>query len=364
MKKINILMIGSDTSVKGGIVSVVEQLLSFNWNSNIKITYLASHIDGSKIKKITFFINSLIKLIKNLMFEKIDIVHIHMSYNGSFSRKYIICRICELFRKKFIIHLHGSEFKDFYERINEKKKLKVNWMFEKASIVLVLGENWKKYILYIVPKANVEILVNSVNVISYKSNLNNERFNILFLGALIKRKGIYDLIEVIKLLKEDSLLDKYNVCFFIGGSGIEEIKFKQLINKYELNEYVEMLGWVDKKTKIDLLKKSHLFVLPSYNEGLPVAILEAMNFGLPIISTRVGSINEAVIDNYNGILISPGNKNELKYAIEKIILDKKIWDKYSENSKKNIIEKFDEKINFFKLNKKYIDIALNSKEVN
>ena len=104
--------------------------------------------------------------------------------------------------------------------------------------------------------------------------------------------------------------------FIFGGDG-ETDKLKKIIEQESLGELIEFVGWVDGNQKIDLLNNSNVFILPSYNEGLPIAILEAMSYGLAIISTNVGGIPEIV--NQNGILINPGDKIKLTEAIFRYI---------------------------------------------
>ena len=107
------------------------------------------------------------------------------------------------------------------------------------------------------------------------------------------------------------------------------------------------MGWITKEQKPDLLKRADVLVLPSYNEGLPIAILEAMSYGLPIISTNVGSIAEAVKENKNGFLIEPGNIDSLAHAMMKLTVDPELWKKESTLSREICERKFSEDV-FFK----------------
>ena len=84
---------------------------------------------------------------------------------------------------------------------------------------------------------------------------------------------------------------------------------------------IEFIGWVSDEKKIQYLNKADAFILPSYNEGLPISILEAMTYGLPIVSTKVGGIPEVLKDGINGFLIEPGNECQLSLIIKKVIND-------------------------------------------
>ena len=120
-------MIGSHPKVKGGITSVISQLLSYDWNEKgIVMKFLPSYSYNNNIMKILFFIFVYFKIIFHFIFFRPDICHMHMSYKGSFQRKYIIQRLCLFFKIKNIIHLHGSEFEKYYNNSHEKNKLKIN----------------------------------------------------------------------------------------------------------------------------------------------------------------------------------------------------------------------------------------------
>lgn len=343
--KIKVLIVGSDLSVKGGITSVIDRFLRYKWN-NIEIELLPTYIEGSKGKRIVFFLKAIFKYVKKVINNDFDIAHIHMSYNGSFYRKYAIVKVSNAFNKKVILHLHGSEFEVFYKKGNKLVKRLIVDIFEKSDTVIVLGEKWNKVVKEIAPKSNVEIFNNAVNIPRYKVKWSNDKINILFLGVLIKRKGIYDLIEAIKILNENKIIKDKNLNFIIGGSGPEELSLKMKIDEYGLDYCIEMVGWVNSDLKDGLLKKSQVFILPSYNEGLPMAILEAMSYGIPVIATNVGSISEVVMDNKTGFLAEPGDIEKIANYIIDITNSKEEWEKQSKICKEIIYNKFNEN-NYF-----------------
>lgn len=349
-QNIKVLIVGSDSSVKGGITAVINRFLNYKWNG-IYIELLPTYIEGNGVKKIMFFFKSLFKYIIRLFKNNFDIVHIHMSYRGSFFRKYIIVKLSRLFDKNVILHLHGSEFEKFYNSSNKLVKVLIRNIFESCDSVIVLGRNWENVVKEIAPKSRTIIFNNAVNLPDYKIQWNKDKINILFLGVLIKRKGVYELIEAIKLLDRRGIIKEKNLNFIIGGSGPEEENLKKKINEYNLNFCIEMPGWVNGGLKEELLKKSQVFILPSYDEGLPMAILEAMSYGIPIISTDVGSVSEAVIDGITGYLIRDNSPIEIGEKICEIIDEN--WITISENCVKKIRENFDEKVYFEKIKEIY-----------
>lgn len=332
---INVLMIGSDLSVKGGMTTVVKSFLSNNFE-DVNIAYVPTHIENvGKMYKILFFIKSLIIIVKNLIMNDIDIVHIHLSERGSFFRKLIVVLICKVFGKKVIIHLHGADFKEFYNNNRYLQNI-IRKMFLIADSVIVLGTSWNDFVKGIDQSINTIIIRNSVEIREEKVNYDGININILFLAVIIKRKGIFDFVKVASNLINDNELKKYNLKFIVAGSGKDENEVKKYIKDRNLQSYFRLEGWVSGEKKIEIIKKCQLFVLPSYNEGLPLSILEAMSYGLPVISTTVGSIDEVVIDNLNGYTVKPGDINKIQEKIKMCIKDSELWKTLSTNSKKII----------------------------
>lgn len=354
--KVKVLTIGSSPKVKGGITTVIQQFLTCDWN-DIQMSFLSTYIEGNKFKQMLYFLVSLIKYFAVLCFNRPDLVHIHMSYKGSFYRKLTIVKLSKMFRIKVVLHLHGSEFKLFYENSNFKIRQKIQWLFETVEQTIVLGQDWKDYIESIAPKSNAIVFNNAVMIPKYKIERNSKEFNFLFLAVLLKRKGIYDLLEVIQKLKSEEIFNQYQVKFTIAGDGPESDRVKLLIESNQLESVIEMTGWVDNEKKQKLLKDAQALVLPSYNEGLPMAILEAMSYGIPVISTDVGSIGEVIIPEETGILINPGNQEQLKKAIIDLITKPDLWKKLSLNSRVLIEEKYNQKIYLQKFEQNYIQLT-------
>lgn len=318
---INVLMVGSSTKVHGGMTTVVESFLEYKFDSTINLKYVPTHIDSKHNSlKILYFIISLLKILSILFFHKIDIAHIHMSERGSFKRKYTIFLILKFFKKKIITHTHGAEFKEFYIKETERGKRKIKRLLKGSDIVITLGEKWDKIIKEIEPYSKTYILRNSVSIPKKKNKiLKKQNYNILFLAVLIERKGIIDLINASTSIIDRLKKEKIEVKFIIAGDGEYFDKSKALVRELNISDNFEFKGWIDKKAKIDILENSDLFVLPSYNEGLPLSILEAISHGIPIISTNVGSIDEAVYNGQNGYLINPGDVKELSNKIVRIL---------------------------------------------
>ena len=132
-----------------------------------------------------------------------------------------------------------------------------------------------------------------------------------------------------------------NVKLGIAGTGNEEEYLRNECETLGLEKHVTFYGWTDGKKKEELLLNSQLFVLPSYNEGLPIAVLESMSYGLPVVSTYVGDLKEAVNNGENGYLVEPGDIKGLANVLEYMItLTEDKWEKVSKSAREKAEKKF------------------------
>lgn len=355
-----ILMCGSALSEPGGMTSVCKQLVNHDWGKEFEIEYVPTHISGGLVSKTLYFARAHRKIKRLLHSGHIDAVHIHMSYKGSFYRKYVVFKECKRFGVPCILHMHGSEFRVFYSSASKATKRKVKEFLEGSIVVLALGQAWSDYFLSIAPKANVIVLRNSVPFIGYQRRARHEEFRVIYLGLLVKRKGVADLIEGFKRFIECSHARNVELC--IAGSGPEEETLRQLANEVGLNSQIRFLGWIDENDKVDLLRVGDVFALTSYNEGLPMALLEAMSVGLPPIVSRVGSVSEAVSEGVEGNLVTPGNVAEIASSLMRLYESEPLWRSCSDAAQNKIESDFNETLYFRELTRLYRRICSTGEE--
>lgn len=333
MKKI--MVVGSSLRDKGGIVTVMNNIMNSPLKEEFKFELVETYITGSKKDRITMYLKGIKQLLSKLMTDKPDLVHIHMSYKGSFYRKSLLLMLIKLFRVPVFIHVHGSSFKDFYASLSNMGKRYCHFILNKPDKLIVLSNEWYNFFSQFVDRNNIETLYNGVEEINHEFNRNNSKPSCLFMGRLGQRKGTYDLLKSVKILKEKGI----EAQFLLAGDGeIEEVK-KELA-RLNIEDCVSLLGWINNDQKKELLVQSDILVLPSYNEGLPMAILEGMSYGLPIVSTPVGGIPEAVKHGENGFLVEPGAVEDLALSLEKLIGDAKLRTTMGKENQKMIRNHF------------------------
>lgn len=325
--KSKILMIGPD--YKGGITSVINLYTNFGLNTINLISYRSHNIFMQIFVYIVFLFKYIFTLCTN---KNIRLVHIHSAGWGSFIRKYYALRIAKLFRKKIIFHIHGAEFDSYYNNSSKGIKNAIIKTLNESDAVIVLSEEWKKRILNICPNSNIKILYNPC-CMKEQNKIITDKINILFMGRIEKRKGIYEIIEGSKYLDDNIIINLY-------GDG-DTTEFEKLIEDNKLQNKIKIKGWVSGEQKDEAYCNSDILILPSFDEGLPMSILEAMAYALPIISTPVGGISEAVEEGINGFLVPPGDAKALAEKINLIANDKGLREKMGQESYRIAKEKFD-----------------------
>ncbi|WP_101689932.1 glycosyltransferase family 4 protein [Dysgonomonas massiliensis] len=319
-----VLVISESLEGKGGVISVVQTLAPFY----SEFHHIASTCNGNFIIKIFYFARAIVLLNFYLAFKNIRIVHIHTAAKGSYFRKSILGLFVKLYKRRLIYHIHGSEFKDFCGKYNF-----FNWISKSlgsADIIIVLSKSWEKFFKEDLKITSEVVILN--NIVNKAKQFEKQEavfpLKLLFLGLIGKRKGVFDLLQVVSDNKE-LLREKVNI--FIGGNGLTE-ELKSFIYKNGIDDIVFYEGWVQGEHKARLLEMSDIYILPSYNEGLPISILEAMSYGLPIISTNVGGIPEVVCNNINGLIIEAGDLKAILNSILFFVEDIKHIEEMGRNS--------------------------------
>jgi glycosyltransferase involved in cell wall biosynthesis len=250
------------------------------------------------------------------------LVHVQTASRGSFWRKFVVCLLARAARRPYIVHLHGGGFTRFYE--NESSPLGRHFIrstLAHAALVIALSEEWRARVLQISPTAKVEVLHNAVAIPDTAGlrRLADHETTLLFLGHLLRDKGVYDLVRAFGLVARRFPRLK----LVLGGVGhIDEVR--QLATQLEIAERVSCPGWLGPERKSAALASSTIFLLPSYAEGMPMALLEAMSWGLPVIATPVGGIPQVVENNVNGLLVAPGDIDGLASAIRRLLEDSEL----------------------------------------
>jgi len=230
-----------------------------------------------------------------------------------------------LLPKKNILHLHGFPHK--YRDLNALA-LMVPMGF--VSVSKFVTENWKS--MHNIN--NINLCYNGVNEAKFVPKKTDKKFDILYLGRLIKIKGIDDLIHSLENVKSEIP----NLRVLIGGKGPDEPRLKHLTSRLSLTNNIEFCGYIPEENLVDIYNKAKICVFPSYaREGVLTTLLEASSCGTPSITANCCGMKEFVKDKVNGMLFKPRNIGQLSSLIIESLTNQKLRDRLGKNARKEIV---------------------------
>lgn len=276
--------------------------------------------------------------------------------NKTFYRDLVFVFIIKAFNKKPIYHLHGKGISDNIKRRPILRRV-YRWVFNNSVIIHLSEGLLKSEIIPLTLKnATVKVLNNGIekNTTIKNINIDDKEDTLLFLSNLFPSKGIFVFLDAIKEVKEIFPLVRVNI---VGDTINEEILKKININikKNNLQSNIILHGRKFGNEKNDVFENSKLFVHPTLNDAFPLVILEALQYGLPVVSTFEGAISE-IINNQTGVLVAKNKPNELAAAIVELLNDKERMKSMSYNCKKHFNENYTMEVFEKKLSKIFFEI--------
>lgn len=311
-----VLFLGVSMKTKGGMTAVLVSYDKYIEDMRFVPTWKL----GSKLVKGWYALLALVRTWCILKFDsRVEIVHIHGAANASFDRCRMFVNLAKRLGKKVILHEHAADFVEYYNGAEDKKM--ITETLHKCDALIVLSRSWMDYFASIGMARNKTFVLN--NIVSPPTIVPNNKtedgkLHLMYMGEISKRKGGFDLLRAIAGNK-DYFKDK--LVLRMGGNEVDG-DIKAYIRENELYGFVTYEGWISGQKKIECLNWEDVYILPSYNEGLPIAILEAMAYSHPVISTPVGGIPEVIKDGKNGKLVKPGDVEGIAEAIKYYIDNK------------------------------------------
>ena len=277
------------------------------------------------------------------------IIHYNFPLDApSIIRDFFFLRVAYRMRKRMVIHIHGGLYL-YKEQKPYIIRRFLNKVFSWECPFIVLSDKEKVQIQKLYHTKNVSILPNCVDLIEaekYKKAIAPNCLEILYLGRIEPNKGMDYLYEAMKELKGENA--RLHFAGIEQGANNYIGKFKDLLG----NQFVYE-GVVSGKQKTELLKRSHVFVLPSLYEGLPMSLLECMSYGLVPVTTNVGSIGEYVENGTNGLLLKVKDSHSIIEALTLLLNDSALVLQLSEAARHTIFSRFNSTEYIEKLNTIY-----------
>jgi glycosyltransferase involved in cell wall biosynthesis len=310
-----VVMVGTRRDTLGGIAAVIKVYAAAGLFERFHVRYLASHQDGSAMLKLRTMLGAVSVFLWMLARGQVGLVHVHAASRASFWRKSVFIALARMAGVPAILHLHGGEFRIFYgQECGPLRQRFIRWIFDGCARVVVLSDGWRQWVRSISSNPQVDVVRNPVLVPETVAAWDGRTPGlVLCLGRMNRGKGSYDLLQAAAITTPP-------VRVSFGGDG-EADTVRARADELGIGERVQVLGWVQADAKTRELDRANIFVLPSYNEGLPMSVLEAMAAGLPVVTTPVGGIPEAISDGVEGFLVDPGDVAGLAARLEQLAGD-------------------------------------------
>ncbi|OLB61495.1 MAG: hypothetical protein AUI11_09460 [Acidobacteria bacterium 13_2_20CM_2_66_4] len=335
-----ILMFGPSLDHPGGMTEVIRAYSAAGLFEAWPLRYISTYAGRNFSARLWPWLFAVCSVLIRLARRRVALVHVHSSTYGSFWRKSVLCALAFAFRVPYVIHLHGGSLAEFYQSgCNGFAKSWVRAVLREAARVVVLSPRWRDEVHKIEPAARTTIIGNPVPVpISVEASQRPAR-TVLFLAWLTRSKGVLDLVMAIPIV----LRSVPEATFVIAGRGLHgesPESIMEFARSLRVAHALRCPGWVDGAMKESVLRESDVFVLPSYSEALPVALLEAMARGVPVVATRVGGIPDVIEDGVNGLLVDPGQPESLARAITAMLTDDALRTRLREAARTHVRKRY------------------------
>jgi len=212
-----------------------------------------------------------------------------------------------------------------------------NAIIKKADAFIVENNEQRDWLIQInkIPSRYIEVVLPGYDEVQYNNlqipeNKKKEKSSVLFCGRITRKKGVIELLQAFQEIADSN--PDWEL-WFLGEEHPRNF-LKDRVRKLNLSNRVLFLGRQDHSKVIEIVSAADIFVLPSYMEGVPLSIIEAMRFGKPVIATHVGAIEKHLIDNRkNGILVKPKDVNSLRIELELLMRNKELRDILGRNAR-------------------------------
>lgn len=315
-----VLMVGPDPEGFGGMSTVVRLFGEHAHGlPGLALRYVITHQDGSAARRVRVFGAGAAQVLGLLATRRVDVLHLHVSERGSLARKGFLLRAASAVGVPVVLHCHGAEFADELAGMSPRARGLVRSVFSRASEVAVLGMGMVDTVVHAgADPARVRVVPNPVALPdAVPDRPEGIEVPALFLGRLAQRKGASDLVRAVAGLQPE-VQDRLRLRMF-GDGPVEEVR--ALVDELGVGAAVSVRGWLSPDARDDELARAEVFILPSYNEGLPMALLEAMAWGVVPLVTPVGGIPAVVTDHGNGLLVTPGDTAAIAAALVELMAD-------------------------------------------
>jgi glycosyltransferase involved in cell wall biosynthesis len=326
---IRVLMVGPGKGMQGGISALVETLVPL-LERQVDLLYFPTvkqrPLERSgkfSLRNMALAISQFARFLYALYRYRPQIIHLHTSQGIAWLKDTVFILVGKACRLPVVVHVHAPDFDELYGKQARLLQCYTRKIMGLADAIIAVSTEWRDRLTQITPRNRVFAFRNCIAIDELAPHCRDSYTDgvwALFLGSVGPRKGAFDLLDAMGYVKSRGCSLHLWIAGHEEGKG-EMLKARTRLQELQLEDLCELPGIVHGAKKTELLNKASLFVLPSHNEGLPMAVLEAMAAGLAVVTTPVGGIPEVVRDGYNGFLVDPGDVEALADRLAILAID-------------------------------------------
>jgi glycosyltransferase involved in cell wall biosynthesis len=315
------------SSILGGMVTSCQILMASSFPHRFNLDLLDStQISNPPPKfavRLTLAAVRLVRFIGRFERRRPDAVLLFVAVGGSIVEKGAMAWYARLRRVPVVMFPRGGSVVDDCRK-SAFTRAWVRWSFRGAQKIVCQSESWQRFAIDVLGfgRTNVTVVRNwtatreLLEVGAKRVAGQGSLVRLLFLGWLDREKGVFELIEACRQIKSS-----HRFSLDVVGEGNASAEVRAIVARHDLGEVVRFRGWLRGQDLLEALTAADVFVLPSWAEGLPNAMIEAMAARLAVVVTRVGAIPELIVDRRSGMLVEPRSADSLARALGEVIID-------------------------------------------
>jgi glycosyltransferase involved in cell wall biosynthesis len=300
-----VMIVGPGPGGAGGIAVVIETLVASPLAERYELRQVVTHTDSGRTGKALRAAMGIARAVYLLALRRVDLVYLHASSGPSLRRKSLVAAIARLARRPYVVHVHAGGFDRYYRSARVWEQRLMRRTLAGAALVITLSR-WSERRVQALAPCRTTVIPNPVTIPPEPARLHNSPPRVVCLGRVGAGKGSTTLVRALSILGDRDV----DARLVLAGDGdvspvVEEAR------RLGVSDRVELPGWIGPEERERTLLAAAVFALPSREEGVPVALLEAMAYGLPAVVTPVGGIPDVFEEGRHGYFVPPDDPDAL-----------------------------------------------------
>ena len=315
-----VLLLGPHRAAVSGVSTHLNLLMDSSLAEDFELVHFQVGSEGRDESAITRWLRlaaSPFALFATILFRHVSLVHINTSLNTrAYWRDVAYLFIAKLLRARVVYQVHGGQLPHEFFAGRRLATGFLRWTLRLPDLVLLLAQVELDAYRIFVPEQNLVRLPNGIDTRPYARvptvrTRAEHPLRLVYIGRLDREKGLYEALQGLRLACELGV----DARLMVAGRGPEEGRLRRYAQALGIAARAAFIGPVFGDEKVKLLSTADLMILPSYAEGLPYALLEAMAAGIPVIATPVGAIPDVVTHGTHGHLVAPRDGRAIAQAL-------------------------------------------------